>query len=179
MAGKICIYVRDPQHPADLYDTNRNHYFAISIHEIGSNGPLYWKGVNYNWVWLPFQGEWGKVAGEYEVPAGEYLIKGYAWCFNVVTHIAWVQVNDNETVSVNLVPTSVPYCLHAATIGVVLGTAIVEGKDVPIAKIAPAEVAAFEKAAEALAIKLPKEVGVPLMAIEELRNLFSKTPPKG
>jgi hypothetical protein len=175
MAGKLCIYVRDRQHPADLYDSTA-HWFAVSIHEVGSNGPLCWKGVNYNWVWLPFQGEFGRVAGEYEVPAGTYLVKGYAMCSNVVTHVAWVQVNDGETASVNLVPTTVLFCLQAATIGAVLGTAIVGGKDIPIAEIAPAEVKAFEKAASALANKLPKELGIPLMTVEELRKQFRETP---
>lgn len=175
MAGKICVYVRDTKHPADLYDSTL-HWYAISIHEVGSNSPLCWKGVNYNWVWLPFNGELGKVAGEFEVPAGTYLVKGYAFCHNVVTHVAWVQVNDGETISVNLVPTPVSFCLMATTLGAVLGTANVEGKDIPIAKIAPVEVAAFEKAANALAAKLPKEAGMPLMAIDELRRQFINTP---
>lgn len=175
MAGKICVYIRDKQDPADLYDSS-SHFFAVSIHEIGSNKPLCWKGVNYNWVWLPFQGEFGRVAGEYEVPAGEYLVKGYAMCSNVITHMAWVQVSDGETVSVNLLPTTVAFCLQAATIGVALGTAKVDGKDIPVAKIAPEEAAAFEKAATALAVKLGKETGIPLMSIEELRKRLAETP---
>jgi hypothetical protein len=175
MAGKICVYIRDRQHPADLYDSSI-HWYAVSIQEIGSNSPLYWKGVNYNWVWLPFNGEFGKVAGEFEVPAGTYLVKGYAFCSNVVTHVAWVQVNDGETVSVNLVPTTVYFCLHAAKLGAVLGTARVNDKDIPIAKIAPAEVEAFEKAANALAAKLPKEAGMQLMSVEELQKRLRETP---
>ena len=138
--------------------------------------PLCWKGVNYNWVWLPFQGEFNRVAGEYEVPAGTYLVKGYAWCENVVTHVAWVQVNDGETVSANLVPTTVLFCLGAAVIGVALGTAIVQGRPVPIAQIAPEEVRAFENAAMALVARLPKEVGIPLMAVEELHKRKAETP---
>jgi len=175
MAAKLCVYVRDRVHPADLYDSS-GHWFAISIHEVGSNTPLCWKGVNYNWVWLPFNGEFSRVAGEFEVPAGTYLVKGYAFCYNVVTHIAWVQVNDGEVGSVNLLPTGVPFCLRAAILGATLGTVRVEGKDVPIAKAAPAEVEAFEKAAEALAAKLPPDVDIPLMSIDELRKRFKETP---
>ncbi|MCX5645112.1 MAG: hypothetical protein NTZ17_10590 [Phycisphaerae bacterium] len=175
MAGKLCVYIRDTQHPADLYDSS-THWYAVSIHEVGSNSPLCWKGVNYSWVWLPFNGEFSRVAGEFEVPAGTYLVKGYAFCSNVVTHVAWVQVNDGEVSSANLVPTTVLFCILAARLGVALGTARVEGKDVPIAKIAGAEVAAFERAVEALAAKLPKEMGMPVMAIEELRKRLSDTP---
>jgi hypothetical protein len=175
MAGKLCVYIRDTKQPADLYDSSP-HWFAVSIREVGSLGPLCWKGTNYNWVWMPFKGEFGKVAGEYEVPAGTYLVKGYAMCSNVVTNVAWVQVKDDETVGVNLVTTAVSFCLRAAMLGAVMGTAIVEGKDIPIAKIAPAEVAAFEKAANALVAKLPRDIGIPLMAIEELRKRLTETP---
>jgi hypothetical protein len=169
MAGKICVYIRDTKHPSDLYDST-GHWYAVSIHEVGSNGPLCWKGVNYNWVWLPFNGEFNKVAGEFEVPAGTYLVKGYAMCSNVVTHVAWVQVNDGEIIPVNLVPTTVPFCLLAANLGVVLGTAKVNNKDIPIAEIAPAEVQAFEKAVNALVAKLPKEEGIQLMSVDELKK---------
>jgi len=175
MSARLCIYVRDTQHPADLYDST-GHYFAVSIHEAGSNAPLAWKGVNYNWQWLPFKGEFGRVAGEFEVPAGTYLVKGYAMCSNVVTHVAWVQVNDGETAPVNLVPTRVMFCLMAVQLGVALGTVKVEGKDTPVAKVAPVEAAAFEKAAAALAEKLPKEEGLRLMSAEELRKLFREVP---
>ena len=60
-------------------------------------------------------------------------------CSNVVTNVAWVQVKDDETVGVNLVTTAVSFCLRAAMLGAVMGTAIVEGKDIPIAKIAIAK----------------------------------------
>ena len=175
MAGKLCIYVRDTLQPADLYDTTI-HWYAVSIHEIGSGGPLIWKGVNFNWVWLPFNGEKGKVAGEFEVPAGTYLVKGYAFCSNVVTHVAWVQVNDGETIPVNLVPTGVVFCLRAALLGAALGTVKLEGRDTPVAKVAPAELEGFMKAADALVAKLPKEPGIPLLGIEELRKYLSETP---
>lgn len=169
MAGKICVYIRDRVHPADLYDSS-SHGFAVSIREVGSKGPLCWKGVNYNWVWLPFNGEFGKVAGEFEVPAGIYLVKGYAMCSNIVTHVAWVQVDDGENVSVNLVPTTVVFCLQAASLGVALGTAKINNKDTPIAKIAPAEVRAFENAVKALLNKLPKEEDMQLMSVDELKK---------
>jgi hypothetical protein len=175
MSGKICVYVRDTKHPADLYDSTA-HWYAVSIHEVGSNTPLCWKGVNYNWVWLPFNGEFGKVAGDFEVPAGTYLVKGYAMCSNVVTHVAWVQVNDGETIPVNLVPTTVPFCLMSTMLGVTLGTAVAEGRDVPIAKLAPTEVANFEKAANALMAKLPKDVSIPLISVDELRKRFQEAP---
>lgn len=174
MAGKICVYIRDTQHPADLYDSTP-HWWAVSIHEAGSNRPLCWKGVNYNWVWLPFTGELNKVAGEFEVPAGTYLVKGYAFCQNVVTQVAWVQVNDGETMPVNLLPTPVSFCLQTTALGVVMGTAKVDGKDVPIAQIAQAEVAAFEKATTVLMAKLPRESVISLMASEELRQHFRET----
>jgi hypothetical protein len=175
MSGKICVYVRDSKHPADLYDST-GHWFAVSIHEIGSNGPLFWNGVNYNWVWLPIKGEFNKVAGEFTIPAGTYLIKGYAFCQNVVTHIAWVQVADNETVSVNLIPTSVVVCILAAEMGVMLGTANVDGKDVPITTLAQAEAAQFKKAADALVAKLPQETGISLMSIDEVQKMLKETP---
>lgn len=175
MAGRLCIYVRDTQHTADLYDSTA-HSFAVSIHEVGSNSPLIWKGTNYKSVWLPFVGESGRIAGEFEIPAGTYLVKGYAQCQNVVTHVAWVQVNDGETASVNLIPTGVQFCLMAAQLGVALGTVKLEGKDTPVAKVAPAEVAAFGKAVTALAEKLPKEAGLTLLSAEELRKLFQEVP---
>ena len=177
MAGKICVYVRDVQHPADLYDVQPAWYpLKVSIFEAGSLGPLCWKQVTYTLVPLPYQGEFGRVAGEFEVPAGTYLVKGFGVCGNVVTQVAWVQVNDGETVSVNLVPTSVLSCVHGAIIGVALGTAIVQNRHVPIAEIAPEEVRAFEKAASALVAKLPKEPGIPLMSVEELRKRLAETP---
>jgi hypothetical protein len=175
MSGRLCVYVRDRLHPADLYDSS-GHFFAVAIHEIGSGGPLIWKGVNYNWVWLPFPGEFGRVAGEFEVPAGEYLVRGYAMCSNVVTHVAWVQVKDGEMASVNLVPNTVHFCIQAALLGVKLGTAILGGKEGAIAELAPEEAAAFEKAGLALAGKLARDPGMPLMAADELRKRFRETP---
>lgn len=175
MSGKICVYVRDTRHPADLYDSTA-HRFAVSIHEVGSRGPLYWNSVNYNWVWLPFTGERNRIAGEFTIPAGTYLIRGFAPCFNVVTHIAWVQVNDGETVSVNLVPTRVFFCLRAASIGVMLGTVTVNGQEIPVTTYAKEEVAQFQKAVDALTAKLPKEEDLPLMSIEELQKMFKEMP---
>lgn len=175
MAGKICVYIRDTQQPADLYDSS-SHWYAVSIHEVGSNNPLHWKGINYSWVWLPFMGEIQRVAGEFEVPAGTYLVKGYAFCQNVVTHIAWVQVNDGETASVNLVTTATQFCLWAAQVGVALGTARLQGRDIPIIEIAPAEAEAFMTAATKLTAKLPKEAGIAPMTIEDLRRRFRETP---
>jgi hypothetical protein len=176
MAGKLCVYVRDVMHPADLYD-NSSHHFAVSIHEVGSNSPLYWKGTNYNWVWLPFLGQYNKVAGEFEIPQGTYLVRGYAWCQNVVTHIAWVQIKDEETTTVNLVPTNVSYCLWAVTTGITFGTVRTEnGKYVAITELADTEVKAFEKAATALMAKLPKEAGLAMPTIEELRKRLGETP---
>jgi hypothetical protein len=175
MSGKLCVYVRDTKHPADLYDST-SHWYAVSIHEVGSNNPLCWNGMNFNWVWLPIIGEFNRVAGEFVVPAGTYLVKGYAMCSNVVTHVAWVQINDGETIPVNLVPTTVPFCLMAAKIGVMLGSVNVEGKDVPIAKFAQAEVAQFEKAVDALASKLPKDTGIPILTVDELQRKLKETP---
>ena len=175
MSAKLCLYVRDSQHPVDLYDST-SHYYAVRILEAGSTTPLIWKGTNYNWVWLPFKGEFGRVGGEFEIPAGTYLVQAYASCFNVVTNLAWVQVNDGETASVNLVPTTVMYCLAAAQIGVALGTVKVGTKDTPIATVASAEVNAFEKAATALIEKLPKEIGIRLMSTNELLKLLREAP---
>jgi len=175
MTGKICVYIRDTQHPADLYDSS-THWYAISIHEVGSNGPLHWKGINYDFVWLPFRGEFNRVAGELEIPAGTYLIQGFAYCWNITTQVAWVQVNDGETISVNLIPTTVRLCINRALLGVKLGTAMVNNEEVPIAKIAPREVEGFEKAAAALAGKLPKAVGIQLVEVDELQNRLRKTP---
>jgi hypothetical protein len=173
----MCVYVRDTVHPADLYDSS-HHWYSVSIHEIGSIGPLIWKGVNYGWLWLPFTGEFNKIAGEFEVPAGTYLVRGQAFCYNIVTHLAWVQVKDGETVSVNLVPTSVHFCILAARMGVELGTVKVEGKEVPLATIAQAEVDQFLKAAGALAAKLPRELGLPLLPAEEMKKRLKETPKK-
>jgi hypothetical protein len=78
MAGTICVYIRDEKHPADLWDSD-THNWAIRIREIGSLGPLYWQNQNYDWLQLPYKGEFGKVAGEYIVPAGTYLLRGYAY----------------------------------------------------------------------------------------------------
>lgn len=177
MAGKLCVYIRDTSHPADLYDTS-GHWYAVSIHEIGSNSPLIWKGVNYNWVWLPFPGEFNRVAGEFEVPAGTYLVKGYAYCHNVVTNIAWVQVADNETASVNLIPTYVQFCLYSAQLGVSMGTALLDGQHVDIGKIAPKEVGDFSKAVANLIAALPKEVGLPIIEPDNLRKLLTEKPRK-
>jgi hypothetical protein len=171
MSGKMCIYIRDRVHPADLYDSS-GHTYAVSIHEVGSNSPLIWKGMNFNWVWLPFPGQSGRIAGEYEVPAGTYLVKGYASCYNVVTNLAWVQVADNETVSVNLVPTTVVFCLYSALIGVMLGGT----KETPTLKAVPQEAEAFQKAANALIAKLPKEESVQFMPIEEVQKRLREAP---
>jgi hypothetical protein len=171
MSGKMCIYIRDRVHPADLYDSS-SHSYAVSIHEVGSNSPLIWKGMNYNWVWLPFPGEAGRIAGEFEVPAGTYLVKAFASCWNVVTNLAWVQVADGETVAVNLVPTTVLFCIQSAMIGVTLGTA----RDTPIAKVAAPEAEAFGKAANALMAKLPKEESVQFMPIEEVQKRLRDAP---
>ena len=180
MAGKLCIYVRDSQHRADLYDSHGpGHNFRVTIREAGSYGTVWWNGVNYDDVWLTLTGEFGAlVAGEFAVPAGTYLVLGHSCTsdLNINTQIAWVQVNDGETISVNLVTTPVWYCVHAAIAGAVLGTAIVNANHVPLAQIAPAEVKAFEKAANALAAKLPKEAGMQLMSVEELQKRLRETP---
>ena len=175
MAGKICVYVRDVKHPADLYDTT-GHWFAVSVHEVGSNAPLIWKGTNFNWIWLPFTGEFNRVAGEFEVPAGTYLVRGYAFCYNVVTNIAWVQVGDGEIVPVNLVPASVAMCVWLAHIGAALGTIKVDNKEVPVTQFAAAEAAAFKKAAIALQAKLPIEMGLPMMSAEEIQKRLRDIP---
>jgi len=173
MAAKLCVYIRDTSHPADLYDST-SHHFAVSIHEIGSNTPLIWKGVNYNWIWLPINGQLNRIAGEFEIPAGTYLVKGYAWCQNVVTNLAWVQVADGETATVNLVPTRVQYCLYTAQLGVIMGTTLLDGKEVEIRQIAPEKVNAFEKAAADLAAALPKDMGLPILDKDNLRKLLSE-----
>lgn len=89
--------------------------------------------------------------------------------------MAWVQVKDGEISSVNLVPLSLTNILKIAKISTLLGSVIIDGKNVPLTEFAPAEVKAFDKALQALAEKLPKGAEIPEMTVEELRSKYSET----
>ena len=156
----------------------------VAIREIGSRGPLIWPAGGFTttppappilpgFVPLPLAGENGKVAGEFSVPQGTYLVQAISYrpCGNRVTQIAWVQVNDGETATVNLVPTTVRWCADVARIGVAFGTAFVGNRHVPITQIAPAEAKAFIAAAAALKAKLPTGSEIPLPTDEQLKKL--------
>jgi hypothetical protein len=103
MSGKLSVHIREKNHPKEI-NNSRSKWFAVSVQEVGKHDPLCWNGIYYDWIWLPLMDQSNKINKDLELPAGKYFIKGYENCQNNLTHLAFVQVTDGETVSVNLEP---------------------------------------------------------------------------
>ncbi len=116
----ISIMIRDPVHPCGPYDRT-GHSFRVDIFNCDFT-PLFYKGITYNNFPLNVKGKkGGSIHRQIRVPPGFYLIRGHARCHNVVTEWAMVQVGCGTTVCVNLLPTSIHYCL-LRTVGAILAT---------------------------------------------------------
>lgn len=157
MDSVMSITIRDPNHACAPYESS-THTFFVQIFNCDFS-PLFWKGINYgNPVPLNVKGvKGGNIHAQIRVPPGCYLVRGVASCYNVITEWAWVEAACGQTVCVNLVPTTIRYCIDRVITGLKLGT------------IAPTALAAHTMAANFI----PKEIQV---AFDALKTIIEKLP---
>jgi len=166
----LSITIRDPEHPCMPYERT-GHSFWVQIFHCDFT-PLFWKGVTYLNYLLDTRGKSnGFIHGQIKVPPGSYLIRAFATCKNVVTDFAMVEVGCDKTVCVNLLPTTVDYCLARAVVGIIGGTVDPPGGDDSVKKLHPKEANEAVKAIDALREKLPKDPLPPPPTLEELEKL--------
>ena len=112
----LSILVRDRKKPCSPYFTSGHQFYVDILH--CDFTPLKWKGTTYLHYKLR-----EKIHDQIKLPPGCYIIRSYAHCNNVVTEMAMVQVGCNSIVCVNLLPTTVRYCIERALVGLRYGTA--------------------------------------------------------
>lgn len=111
-----------------------------------------------------------------KVPPGCYAVRAFAPCQNVITHWASVQVCCDETVCVDLLPTSVFHCVQTMITGLLLGTV----GERPVREIAPREVDEAVRALRAVAERLPRDVQLPAPPTEaEVKEAVEEQPRQG
>lgn len=159
--SKLDITIRDRDHPCAPYFTT-GHSFTVDIR--------YCDGTYFKRAY-PLR---DRVHDQIEVPPGSYIIRGYAWCNNILTDLAMVNVGCDQTVCVNLLPTTVRDCWWRAVVGALFGTT-----SAPIKEKVPAEV--LDKLVRTIneALKyLPKDVFPFELTEEELRERLLKAKPE-
>ena len=165
----LSVTIRDREHPCAPYQSTR-HSFRVQVFHCDGK-PLFWKGVNFGppGVLLQVRGEQGGVIhGQFRVPPGCYVVRGVATCNNVLTDWAWVDVCCDQTVCVDLVPPSIFQCIRRVIVALQIGT--VEG-DRPLIEIMPREVQVAVEALDAIAARLPRDLGLPVPpTAEEVRR---------
>jgi hypothetical protein len=163
MADSIMsITIRDARRPCAPYQSS-THSFKVYIYHCDGK-PLFWKGVNFRTgVWLTERGQMrGLIHGQFKVPPGCYLIRALAPCHNVVTEWAYVGVGCNETVCVNLLPSSVRNCMQRLVAALELGTAPMKGEEeTPLADAMPRETKEAADLLKRIAEKLPEVSNFP------------------
>lgn len=164
MDSILSITIRDPNHACAPYESS-GHTFFVQIFNCDFR-PLFWNGIDYGHpVPLNVKGaKGGNIHAQIRVPPGCYLVRGVASCYNVVTEWAWVEAACGEKVCVNLVPTTIRYCLDRVIIGFNLGT---------IAPIAPKGLAADSASPQMIAKSMPSEIKV---AFDALKKITEKLP---
>lgn len=159
--SKLSITVRDRDHPCAPYFAT-GHTFRVDIWHC--DGTPFKKGYALR----------ERVHDQIEVPPGSYVIFGHAACNNVLTDIAMVNVGCDQTVCVNLLPTTFRLCLWRAWVGAIFGTA-----SVPIKEKIPAEVLGkLVKSIEEGLKHLPKGVFPFELTEEELRDRLKEAAQK-
>ncbi len=141
--SKLSIWVRDTAHPCLPYQSTSHSWIAI-IWSCGMQ-PLSFGVVNNGIFPLTEKGKaGGMIHGQVKVPPGCYIVVALATCKNIFTDMAYVQVGNDETVTVNLITKRLSTCtgqlLTALNIASILGPHYSPGS--PPGKPIPREVIA-------------------------------------
>lgn len=180
MDSIMSITIRDPNHACAPYEST-GHTFFVQIFHCDFR-PLFWKGIDYGHpVPLNVKGvKGGNIHAQIRVPPGCYLVRGVASCYNVITEWAWVEAACGKTICVNLVPTSIRYCIDRVITGLNLGTiaptafAAKSGSPMMIANFMPKEIQVAFEALKMISERLPAD-NLPLPpSVDEIKSVIDR-----